>query len=309
MSSLPLGSITDITGFSPADFGDAEDMRPMAVQLDPTGLGSMTPYSTLVNNVFQRQATEIKEKTVNPSPSPLSWRKRFREFMTNKNEDLVAALKRPLDPESSIYKAEIFLNKFGKPDFQATHPSLQTTFLDASGVSYVETIEKDIQEIGPSSAKQITEQVRWLYDMYKQAGEECLKQENLLKLKLDILDKTYQKIIGFCDLPVNDDSEVLSEAIEKYVKKIMEDNMIQEQYKVTIEAYRRFAGFKECIQFFRTTDLQHKEPLCSICLAETVTFVLTPCGHTFCGTCMKRQPTNCYMCRAAIRDRVKVYFG
>ena len=162
MSSLPLGSITDITGFSPADFGDAEDMRPMAVQLDPTGLGSMTPYSTLVNNVFQRQATEIKEKTVNPSPSPLSWRKRFREFMTNKNEDLVAALKSPLDPESSIFKAEIFLNKFGKPDFQATHPSLQTTFLDASGVSYVDTIEKDIQDIGPSSAKQITEQVRWL---------------------------------------------------------------------------------------------------------------------------------------------------
>ncbi len=309
MSSLPLGSITDLTGYSPADFGDAEDTRPLAIQMDPTGIGSLTPYSTLANNVLQRQTTEIKEKTVSPSPTPSNWRRRFREFMNTKNDDIVTFLKKPIGPQSPLSRAEIFLQKFGRPDFQATHPSLQTTFLDASGSSYMSQIEMQIKTVGPSSPKEILDQVRWVYDMYKQSGEECLKCENLLRLRLDMLDKTYQKVIGFCELPVNEDSEKLAESVELYVKKLMEDNSIEKAYTDTVEAYRKFAAYKELIQFFRFTDLQEREPLCSICLTESVSFVLTPCGHTFCGTCMKRQSHVCYMCRASIRDRVKIYFG
>ena len=309
MSSLPLGNISDIAGFSPADFGDAEDVRPFAIQIDPTGLGSPTPYSTLVNNVFLRQTTEIKEKTVSPSITPQNWRRRFREFMNTKNEDLVNFLKKPLDPQHPSSQASAFLQKFGRPDFQATHPSLHTTFLDGSGVSYTNSITAEMQKIGPSTPKEVLEQVRWAYDMYRQAGEECLKCENNLRLRLDIMDKTYQKIVGFADLPVNDDSDKLAEAIESYVKKLLEDNNIEKYYTETVEAHRKFAAYRELIQLFRFTDLQDKEPLCSICLTESVTFVLTPCGHTFCGTCMKRQSHNCYMCRTTVKDRVKIYFG
>lgn len=309
MSSLPLGNISDIAGFSPADFGDAEDIRPFAVQIDPTGQGSLTPYSTLVNNVFLRQTTEIKEKTVSPSPTPQNWRRRLREFMHLKNEDLVTFLRKPLEGQSPIVQASAFLGKFGRPDFQATHPSLHSTFLDISGSSHMNNIKEEMQKIGPSSPQEVLDQVRWAYDMYRQAGEECLSCEAKLRLKLDIMDKTYQKIIGFADLPVNEDSEKVAVAIEAYVKRLLEDNEIEKSYNDTVEAYRKFAAYKELIQLFRFTDLQEKEPLCSICLTESVSFVLTPCGHTFCGTCMKRQSHACYMCRSAIRDRIKVYFG
>jgi hypothetical protein len=309
MSSLPLGSISDMNGFSPADFGDAEDMRPLQVQLDPTGMGSLTPYSALVNNVFQRHAVEIREKTLNPSPTPSNWRRKLREFMMTKNEDLVAFLKKPIGSQSALSRADVFIQKFGRGDFQATHPSLQYVFLDASGVSMIPQVETELTTVGPSSSKQIVDQVRWLYDAYKAAGEECLKQDNLLKLKLDILDKTYQKVVGFCELPVNEDSEKVTEAIDGYVRRLYVEHDIQDQYKKTIEAYRRFAALKEMIQFMRFTDLQDKEPLCSICLDESVGFVLVPCGHTFCGTCVKKQTHSCYMCRTAIRDRVKIYFG
>lgn len=309
MSSLPLGNTTDIAGFSPADFGDAEDIRPFAIQIDPTGQGSPTPYSTLVNNVLLRQTTEIKEKTVSPSITPANWRRRFREFMNTKNEDLVTFLKKPLDPQHPASQASAFLQKFGRTDFQATHPSLHSTFLDASGVSYADTLAKDMQKIGSSSPKEVLEQVRWAYDKYREVGEECLKCENKLRMRLDIMDKIYQKIIGFSDLPVNEDSEKVAEAIEGYVKKLLEDHAIEKYYTETVEAYRKFAAYKELIQTFRFTELQDKEPLCSICLTESVSFALTPCGHTFCGTCMKRQNHNCYMCRATIRDRIKIYFG
>ncbi len=309
MSSLPLGNTTDITGFSPADFEDADDTRPLQIALDPTGTGSYTPYSQLVRNVVQRHTTEIKEKTVHSSPASANWRKRFREFMVTKNEDLVNFLKKPLDSSSGVYRAELFLNKFGRSDFSALHPSLQTTFLDNSGSSMTNTIESEMKQIGPSSSKQIVDQVHWLYEQYRIAGDECLKQENNLKLKLDILDKLYQKVIGFCELPVNEDSEKVGEAIESYVKRLVEDNKLEEAYSATIEAYRRFAALKEMIHFLRFTELQDKEPLCSICLADSVSFAFVPCGHTFCGTCMKRQSSACYMCRTPIRERIKVYFG
>lgn len=309
MSSLPFGNASDITGFSPADFGDAEDTRPMAIQLDPTGMGSPTPYSVLVNNVLQRHTMEIKEKTVSPSPTPANWRRRFREFMSTKNEDLILFLKKPLHSQSPLARAESFIQKFGRPDFQATHASLQTTFLDISGSSYIHNVENEMMTIGPSTPKQVVDQVRWAYDMYKLAGEECLKCENNLKLRLDILDKSYQKVIAFCELPVNSESEKVAEAIEVYVKKLIEDNNVEKAYMDTVEAYRKFAAYKELIQLFRFTELQDKEPLCSICMTETVSFVLTPCGHTFCATCMKRQSNTCYMCRSTIRDRVKIFFG
>lgn len=308
MSSLPLGNSSDIMGFSPADFADADDTRPMQIQFDPTGLGLADPYSTLVGNALQRQTTEIKDKTTNPSPTPTNWRRKLREFMALKNEDLIEVLKKPLGPQSPLYRADVFVQKFGRPDFVASHPSLQMVSLDASG-SLMSQIEQELLGIGPSNAKEIQNQVRWAYDMYRQAGDECLKRESELKLRLDILDKTYQKVIGFCDLPVNQDSEKLAEAVEGYIKTIFEDHKIEECYKAAIEAYRRFASLREIIQIFRFTDLHDKEPLCAICMNESVAFVLNPCGHTFCGTCLKRQVNTCYICRSSIRDKLKIYFG
>jgi hypothetical protein len=123
------------------------------------------------------------------------------------------------------------------------------------------------------------------------------------------MDKTYQKVVGFYELPMNEDSEKLAESVEVYVKRIMEENQIEKEYSEAVEAYRRFAALRELILFFRFTDLQDKEPLCSICLSETVGFVLVPCGHTLCGGCLKRQTLSCYMCRTAVREKVKLYFG
>lgn len=309
MSSLPLGNTTDIAGFSPADFADAEETRPLEVQMDPTGTGSFVPYSTLVNNVLQRTTIEIRDKSQTQAPLTANWKRRFREFMNTKNEDLINFLKKPLASQSPLTRAETFVVKFGRADFQATHPSLAHTLFDASGVSHAAQIEQEIQALGPSTPKQIVEQVRWLYDAYREAGEECLKQENELKLRLDVMDKTYQKIIGFSELPVNEDSERMAASIELYAKRLMEDNKIEEQYKKTVEAYRRFAALRDALHFFRFTDLQDNEPLCSICLSEPVGFALVPCGHTLCATCLRRQMTTCYMCRTHVRDKVKLFFG
>jgi hypothetical protein len=90
---------------------------------------------------------------------------------------------------------------------------------------------------------------------------------------------------------------------------IYKENDIEESYKLFIESYRRFVILKEMMTIHRVTDLLDKEPLCSICMSEAVTHTISPCGHTFCGTCAKRQTVQCYMCRTSIRERIRIYFG
>jgi hypothetical protein len=295
--------------YAAADFQDADDTRPAAIQLDPTQTGTLTPYNTLITNAYARQNLEIKEKSSIPQPTNATWRKKFREFMAHKNDDLTAFLRKPLSQHPTLKSAESFMKKFGRSEFNSSHISLQDIVLDASGVSALGFVEEELKKIGPSSNSQIQEQVKWLYDAYRQAGESILRNEGVLKTKLDILDRTYQKVLGFMDLPVNDDTTELSVHIQKYLEKIYTENTLEVEYKAAIESYRRFATLKEMIAVHRFGDMLDKEPLCSICLNEPVTHTVTPCGHTFCQNCCKRQMTQCYMCRTSIRERVRIYFG
>jgi hypothetical protein len=97
--------------------------------------------------------------------------------------------------------------------------------------------------------------------------------------------------------------------MEGYLAKVFHDNVIEENYKKLIGAYRRFAVLRDVVTMSRSLLLQESEPICGICLAESVTFALTPCGHTYCQTCVRRQHAQCFMCRAAFKEKVKLFFG
>lgn len=308
--SYPLANYSPgLSGYAPADFQDASATMPPEIQLDPTSTGTTIPYSQLVSNVGNRQIHEIREKTVSPATNGAAWKKRIREFMLSKNEDLLSFLRKPLSSHPTLHQADSFMRKFGINSFTPTHHSLREIFLDASGVSMVSTVEKELVQIGPSSSVKLVEQVRWLYEQYRLAGEEIFKTEGTLRVKLDLLDKMHQKTLGLLDLPINEHSGPLQEASLQYLETFFKEQSIEEDYKKYIEAYRRFVALRELIVTFRFTDHMDKEPLCSICLNEAVSFCLSPCGHTFCSSCVKRQSSNCYMCRSQIKDRVRIFFG
>ena len=307
-SSLVTYSPT-FTGYASADFGDAEETRPSALILDPTGTGTTTPFSSLVTNVVARHMQEVKEKSVLPPPVTSTWKKKMKEFMNQKNEDLLGFLRKPLSQHPTLSQTEQFMRRFSRLDFSPTQANMTNVTLDSSGSSILPKLDEELQKVGPASVQQLNDEVKWLYENYRQAGEEVLRLDNLLKTKLDMFDKVYQKVVGFMELPMNEDTHELSVSVEKYVEKIFREHELEETYKALVEAFRRFAALKELVQFHRFVATMDKEPLCAICFAETVTHTLSPCGHTYCTTCVKRQMTQCSMCRSSIRERIRIYFG
>ena len=299
----------NFSGYAPADFLDATETQPPEIALDPTSTGSFTPYNTLVANISNRQLQEVKEKTVTGISSGQAWRKRIKEFMLHKNEDLLEFARKPLSSHPTMSQADAFLRRFGITNFSPTHHSLREIYLDSSGVSLVGEIEQELLQIGPASSVKLVEEVRWIYDAYRLAGEETMKSERLLKSKVDSFDKIHQKVTGLMSLPTNDKSDAFYQATMDYLESIFKDQEIEKEYKSYIESYRRFIALKEMIMTFRFTDNMEKEPLCSICLNEPVGYCLNPCGHTFCTSCVKRQLSNCYMCRTVIKDRIRIFFG
>jgi hypothetical protein len=298
-----------LSGYAPADFLDATETQPPEIALDVTSTGSTTPYSLLINNITNRQLQEIKEKTVPTISHGSAWKKRVRDFMQKKNEFLLEFLSKPLANHPTLNRADVFFRRFGMGNFTPTHHSLREVALDASGVSMIGQIEEELLRIGPASSVKLTEEVRWLYDEYRKAGENLLKTESSLKMKIETFDKIHQKVLGLLSIPVSEKTSAFEDAAMSFLEQVFKEQTIEQDYKDFMEAYRRFTALKEMISTFRFTDCVDKEPLCCICLTEPVSYCLSPCGHTFCSSCVKRQMTNCYMCRSGIKDRIHIFFG
>lgn len=304
-----LGSYSpSLSGYAPADFSDAEDTRPHEIALDPTGSGNTHPYSTLVTNVLSRHMYEIKEKSLLQPVITLKWRNRMREFFFQRNDELIQVLKRPVAQHPTLSQTEHFIRKFGRADFTPTHNSLNTTFLDLTGTTVLPEILEELNKIGPASVSQLIEEIKWVYETYRDTANKLYAKEMLLKDKIDALDIIYKKVVSFMSMGDEPESLEISEALQKLLKRKFEENNIEASYDDLILTYRRFAVLKDIISSLRGMESVDKEPLCSICLNEPVGYVLNPCGHTFCGTCSKRQITQCYMCRVAVKDKLRIFF-
>jgi hypothetical protein len=299
--------------FAPADFGDAEDMRPLGAVFDIGGNGSSTPYSTAINGVLQRHIEEIRNKTTSAVNAPTGWKKRLREFIGQKNTDLLDFLKLSIPSHPTLGKGDAILRRFGNPNLNPNHPSVRDLVMDASGVDLIPQIEERMGTAGDAAEGGLLQkymaQTRFMYDEYREAGDAVLKAQAELKAKLDRMDRVQGKLVGLFEIDANEKYEPLLQATEAYLQKIYSESGIEAEYKAVVEAYRRFATLRDVVLMSRALTAQENEPICSICLQDPVVFAVSPCGHTYCQNCIRRQNTSCYMCRGQIKERVRLYFG
>ena len=302
-----------ITGeFSPADFEDAEDCRPPSAIFDIGGAGSATPYTTAINGIITKHADEIKQKAAAAIQTPATWRKRIRNFLNQKNTDLLDFLQLTVNSHPTLGKGEIILRKFGNISFRVDHPTIRDLVLDVSGNDYLAEISAILLSVrkGENAITDFVASVTTIYDQYREAGLEALNYETELKTKMTIFDNFQGKVAALFDLdPGSDKYFPLLQISEEYLGTIFEKNQIKDTYLKFIEAYRKFITLRDIVMLIRTVQSNENEPTCIICIQEAVVFCMNPCGHTYCQSCSQRQAGPCFVCRTPVKDKIRIFFN
>ena len=308
--NLEYTGIDTTWGPAPADFLDADDSRPPGAVFDIGGHGMSAPYSMAVNAIVQKHMEEVRASAHARANMPVAWKKRLSEFLRTKNNHLLDFLSLSVKSHSVLGPGETLLRRFGNPQVTPGHPSVKDMVLDVSGEDVREEVNALLlAAVTDDSLKTYEAQTIIIFDEYRKAGDKIMDEQNILKGKLDKFDRIQGRLTQLFDIDPNERYEELMSATESYLKKIFEENAIEQAYKQLIASYRRFVILREIVQISRSLLAQESEPICSICLDESVSYALTPCGHTLCQTCMRRQNGQCFMCRVTIRDKVKLYFG
>ena len=295
--------------YAPADFLDAEETRPTELLLDPTGFGISTPYTTVTMNSLSKHLQEVKEVQQNPAVLQNSWKRKLREFLLTKHEDLFSFLTKNVPETSPLSRVDAFMKRFGRPDFQSSATREKIIDMSQEGQYYMKSLDDDLKAHGSSSYLEIIHQTKFIMDKYKQTGEDIIRVEATLRTKLDILDKAQQKLLGIMELKQNTEFFPLLESIKVYLNSIYEDNKVEQSYNELVQLYKKLFFLRESMQFFWMFESAQREPLCAICFQDPVQYALSPCGHTFCNNCCKKQMMQCYICRNSVRERIKLYFS
>jgi hypothetical protein len=178
---------------------------------------------------------------------------------------------------------------------------------DVSGSQVQTEIEECLSKRGPSSLANLRAQVNALIELYKETGEKLMDAENQLKMRIEKMDKIQKRVSTVIELQTNDATIDLTNALENYLKVSFRDMGIETQYKALVVLYQKHYALREAMGMFKIANVT-SEPMCPICLSDSVGTAISPCGHTFCGTCAKRMLSECGVCRGRIRDRLKLYF-
>lgn len=302
MSESDYYGISYFGQYSAADFPDAESERPCDIE--------NTSYTNAITNAVTKHFLELKEKNGEVVSLELVWKKRFRDFLTSKNNKILEFLTSKMKLHPVLGKSEHFFQIFGKKSVDHYHKSISEIAFDLSGSA---TGKEEINALClskelPSIDKYI-EQTQLLLDEYKSVSDLILKKELELNIKLEMLETVNSSIKGLSKLKDNESYKNMMSGVETYMETVFNESGIEENYNDLIDAYRKFIVLREVLQVVRKREQKEAEPLCTICFNDSISYAFVPCGHTFCQTCVKKQSLVCSICRSSIKERLKLYLS
>jgi hypothetical protein len=271
-------------------------------------------YKATVSNILSKHCAEVRnlsDEIVQPVVNVS--KKKLKELISKHNNEIFAFMARPDKTPHTLGLAEMIFRRYGHdiPSIKGSSPNtvLRDLNLDASMNSVVADFDEGLKkQRGGGGLDDFMRQTRWMYNQYKNVGEEVLRLETVLFQKIDMLDKLNNRIPLITSLGANDALPDLVESFAKYAENIYKSNNFEDTYKELIEAYKKWNICRQIISSNNAFKNDAHEAQCSICLTEAISMAIVPCGHTFCGSCAKKQNTNCYICRGTIRERVKLFF-
>jgi len=283
--------------------------------------GSSNSYTSTMQNVLTRHATEIQGSAVAyAQPLHQVARKRVRELITKHNNLLFHFLIPGHDATATtkqlattIRSAEDLFAKFGREMPYAERITSQLSQELTVDCSMNETLDEIDQAMTKACSAEspsllLVQQAKWAFQQYKTVGEEVMRLEALLTQKTGVLDKLADRQNIVLNLKTNDALPALLDAFGSYMGQIFDESNFETTYRELAAAYKKWYVLREIVSLYQSVNTETREPMCAICLAEPVTHTVAPCGHTFCTGCVRRLNITCYLCRGAVRERIKLFF-
>ena len=297
--------------YAPAmwELGDADSIPELS-------LDTMVPgkFKSTMTNILSRHGTEVKllsEESIQTT-SQVS-KKKLKDLITKQNNEIMAFLSNSDKTPNLLGAAETIFRRFGQevPTIRMNQRSpLKDLNVDVSLEPAYQELNEGIKSLkGEGSLEDLMNQIKWLTNQYKNSGEEVLRLETVLFQKIDRLDKVNQRIPMITTLTENESLPELVSAFTKYAKSIYDSSHFEENYIQLMEGYKKWNLCRQLLSVQQMMQKDGTEPSCSICLLEPVSHAIAPCGHTFCGTCSRKQNTTCFICRGQIRERIKLFFA
>ena len=302
--------------YASADFADAEDTRPTMPEdsalitlslCQPSG-----QITTAVENLIRKHTLEIEGRgDVFLSPPGANYsnqlRRKLREFFLREQQSIFQFLDKPIDNIPTISSYNKIIKRFGRPDFTTKTSTLNDLSLD---LKCDDALPELNERLGFDVAS-FTEHIGKFMITLKDIMDEIMRCEDDMKVKVSAIDKLTQNVQAVMTLnSANPIYENMIKTTEQYISEAIRQNALEESYKNLIAAYKKLTIMKEAFHGCRIiASASATEPLCAVCFTDPVNYCFSPCGHTYCQGCARKQNTQCFICRQSIRERVKLYFS
>jgi hypothetical protein len=272
-------------------------------------------YKSTISNILSKHCSEVKNNSeeITQSIASIS-KKKLRELVSKHNNEIFGFMAKPDKMPQIIGLAETIFRKYGRevPNIKghSTGIILRDLNLDVSLDKTVALFDEGLKKnrtVG-GGLDEFIKQTRWIFNQYKTIGEEILRLETNLFQKIDLLDKLNNRCPLITSLSNNEVLPELIDTFAKYTDTVFKSTNMEENYKKLVETYKKWNICRQIISIHSNFRNETHDPQCAICLTDPITTAIVPCGHTFCGNCIKKQNTSCYICRGVIRERIKLYF-
>ena len=281
-------------------------------------LDTQTPgkYKSTISNILSKHCAEVKiaSDDMVHSLTTIS-KKKLKELITRHNNEIFGFMGQPNSAQQPhmIGQAEAIFRRYGHdvPSIKGINSAavLRDLNLDVSMCNVTAQFDEGLKKnSGTGGLDDFLVKTRWIFNQYRTIGEEVIRLETTLFQKIDLLDKLNSRGPMITSLASNDVLPELIDTFTKYADSIYKSTDIETNYKELVEAYKQWNICRQIISLHNNFRTDIHDPQCAICLTDPISTVIVPCGHTFCGNCIKKQNTTCYICRGTIRERVKLFF-
>jgi len=208
-----------------------------------------------------------------------------------------------------LHTARTIVKRFGNVNYNSKAVKVKDLCLDLSCNESIAIINEKLSANPATDISGCVTQWKLIVDTWKKSVADLAVAQTTLESKLLQYDEVQKRISYILLLPENDGYQGVLESTHEYLKKSFEGFRIEEAYNLYVNSCKMIYVLQDFVNSFRHLVNAQTDPICSVCLTDSVAYASIPCGHTFCTTCSHKQTVACYICRGAVREKIKIYFS